>query len=903
MSPTLSEDDIEKLFSGAPQFFARKESHFYGAPHPSIAFLFDEELEIRDLTDHVQIQDKAWGAITTWPHLTRDVEHDAAARRQEHDQHKAHFHVKCRERPNMMSMSGLEKGTMGYQAALELPTGDSLEEEQFGFESLGTKAKVIVDARTHMMSHSGMLRRISEPELLDRLRRNSDIYRNNDIKTRTSAETYRDLFHNFMRPTSTVTNQTDHHGLHNQIRALLKCLGVANVWIDFSRVEWRIRLGQVLWGDNDGDELDDDTAIHDTDDARERAEEKYWLLLQILLATELLIRLDAVTEGIEYGVTGIRPIDVVHFERAASQMVKWSLLLARSWLDNIEIVKEEDPTPQRPPPPRRGSSWLATLASKVTNRYHRKSRVPPYNFTIKGRHGQRQVDGLTHFAKRLMWPGIDRYETKISENAQLAVEEASGRRTSSLSIRSLQSSYYGAWDITCNHGKHKGRAQAQRRRLAAALHESGWLTKSYVFGLVLPGDSLYHYLMATLLENDTEAMAKLGPFANLSGGFMYSGKSFWSTSCIVGRVLAAGKGAADCMGWISTDVLPEGIEDGWLTIEVEDVAGKWEQVRITTLEAQEETHMIVEDMAQLGKKARLWGKKKVERESSILGNGNGKDNLVQAGDFIIPHENKYATPPPSVYTELLSLDLNSTPEPVTATPLSEMVPTPTVEHCTKCPELTSYPARLKFFVSVDGGKEEEHEYPLTYDVNFVTAHPCAPSQRVRVVKSPASPTVQRPDSFGDVTGNGARPRFRTGHPLHSSYEFTVIHISELVQKPRTTLSELLIDPSCGKSGSNRVLVIDCITGFAEQPQSSAFERIMTPSSSPILDRKGSFSAAARMHLESQKMQFGSDMEIMVRAICAQRGWNAIISRRKRSCLACAIREAGALAWKVIIRVP
>lgn len=177
--------------------------------------------------------------------------------------------------------------------------------------------------------------------------------------------------------------------------------------------------------------------------------------------------------------------------------------------------------------------------------------------------------------------------------------------------------------------------------------------------------------------------------------------------------------------------------------------------------------MIAEDMAQLGKKARLWGKKKVERESSILGNGNGngKENLVQARDFIIPHENKYATPPPRVYTELLSLDLNSTPEPVTATPLSEMVPTPTVEHCTKCPELISYPARLKFFVSVDGGKEEEHEYPLTYDVNFVTAHPCAPSQRVRVVKSPASPTIQRSDSLGDVTGNGARPRFRTGKLL------------------------------------------------------------------------------------------------------------------------------------------
>ncbi|KFG77494.1 hypothetical protein MANI_122627 [Metarhizium anisopliae] len=801
MSTTLSEEDIEKLFSGAPQFFARNESHFHGAPHPSIAFLFDEELEIRDLTDHVQIEDKAWGAMTAWPHLTRDAEHDAVAKRQIQENHKAHFHVKCRERPNMMSMQGLEKGTMGYQAALELPAGDSLEEEQFGFESLGTKAKVIVEARAHMLSHSGMLRRIPEPEVLDRLRRNSDIYRHNDLKSRTSVETYKDLFHNFMRPTNAVTDQADHCGLNNQIRALLKCLGVANVWIDFSRVEWRIRLGQVLWGENDGDELDDDTAIHDTDDAKERAEEKYWLLMQILLATELLIRLDAVTEGIEYGVTGIRPIDVVHFERAASQTVKWSLLLARSWLDNIEIVKEDDPLPVRPPAPRRGSSWLGALASRVTNRYHKKNASLPYHYTIKGRNGERQLEGLTHFARNLMWPGIDRYETKISENAQNAIEETPGRRTSSLSIISRHSSNFGAWDITCNHGKHKGRAQAQRRRLAAALHESGWLTKSYVFGLIIPGDSLCHYLMATLLENDTEAMAKLGPFANLSGGFVYSGKSFWSTSCIVGRVLAAGKGAAECMGWVSTDVLPEDVEDGWLTIEVEDVA---------------------DDIAQLGKKARLWGKKKVERESSIL--GNGKENSVQAADFIIPHENKYTTPPPTVYVELLSLVLTSSPEPVAATPLSEMVPTPTVEHCTKCPELISYPAGCKFFVSIGGSKEEEYQYPLTYDVNFVTAHPCAPSQRF--------------------------------------YEFTVIHISELIKKPRTTLSEFLRDPTFGKAGSNRVLVIDCITGFAEQPKSPAVAEIMKPSSSPILDRKGSFSAAARMHLESQKRQFGSDMEIM-----------------------------------------
>ena len=62
------------------------------------------------------------------------------------------------------------------------------------------------------------------------------------------------------------------------------------------------------------------------------------------------------------------------------------------------------------------------------------------------------------------------------------------------------------------------------------------------------------------------------------------------------------------------------------------------------------------------------------------------------------------------------------------------------------------------------------------------------------------------------------------------------------------------------------------------------------------------SAAKKMHSETRRRQFGSDMEILVRAFCADKGWNALISRRRRGCLACAIREAGALGWKVVIRV-
>ncbi|PHH87557.1 hypothetical protein CDD83_8698 [Cordyceps sp. RAO-2017] len=880
----LGEEDIEKLFSGAPQYFARSESHFQGAPHPSVAFPFDEELEIRDLTDHVQVEDRAWGGLTAWPHLTRDLGHDAAAGGQAGERRRAHFHVRCRERPNMLSMQGLDKGTVGFQAALELPTADSLEEEQFGFQSVGTKARAIVDARQRILSAAGWLRRLPEPELLDRLRRNGALYRANDLRARPSAETHHDLFHTLMRPCGTVIDKTDHHSLANQIVALLKCLGTANVWIDLERVEWRIRLGQLLWGDAADDDLDDATAIHDAESATERAEEKYWLFMQLLLATELLLRLDAITDGVEYGSGTIKPIDVAYFERGATPSVKWSLLLARSWLENIEIVKEADQVAAQEPGCAR--SWLASLVCKIPHRHQRQSHSPSGHFSIRGRHGQRQVDGLIHFATNLMWPNIGRYEASISESAQHAVRESPSGGLLSACSPPKPPSYPGAWDLGRGGrgGAREHGARTQRRRLAAALHQSGWLTKSYVFGLMLPGDAVCHFLMAALLENDSEALARLGPLANLSSGFVYSNKSFWSTSCIVGRVLAAGEGAAECMGWVSTDILPRGMGDGWLGIEVQDVA---------------------DDVAQLGKKARLWGKKRLERESSIL--GDGKEDSVLPADFIIPHENTYATSPPAVYVKLLALDLGSAVGSVPVTPLSEMVATPFAENVGPAPEMLSYPASIKFSVLVEGaGGEDEVRCPLTYDVTFVTAHPCAPSHRVRMLKSPSSPTVQKIDVSGsDLLGKGSRSAYRTGHPLHKYYRYSVIHLSELIQKPRTSLSEFLVDPCHGKAPDQRVLVVDCITGLGEAAQSPALERVTSwpsSSSSPVADRKSSFSAAAQMYLESQKRHFGSDMEVLVRAICAQRGWNAIISRRRRGCLACAIREAGALGWKVIVRV-
>jgi hypothetical protein len=896
---TLTEEEIEQLFSGAPQYFARSERWFPGAPHPTVAFPFDEELQIRDLTDHVHIADKAWSGMTAWPHLTRDVKHDAAAKRQAEEKHKAHFHVRCRERPNMLSMQGLEKGTVGYQAALELPVGDCLEEEQFGFDSVGTKARIVLETRERIMSDLGSLRRLPEGEILDRLKRNGELYRENDLRSRTSVDTYKDLFHTFMRPCKDVVDKNDHYSLNNQINALVRCLATPNVWLDLSRVEWRIRLGQILWGESDGDELDDATSIHDAENAKERADERYWLLMQILVSTELLLRLDAITEGCEFGVEALRPIDIVQFERIANSSVKWSLLLARSWLENIDVVKTEIPRNDATTENHSdsaaagGGGWLASLASKMSflhsHAHHQPSQPPPtHRYTITGRHGQRQVDGLTHFAKRLRWPGIDSYEARITQNAREASEETPTPMATSNTVSTTQTSYFGNWDMG-HHGQPSDNSHTQRRKMAAALHASGWISKTYVFGLTLPGEALSHYLMATLLENDTEALTRLGSFANLCGGFVYSGKSFWSTSCIVGRVLAAGRDAAECMGWVSTSVIPSGLDEGWVNIDVEHVA---------------------EDMAQLGKKARLWGKKRVERDSNILGDGD--EDAILPADFVIPHEDGYTVAPPVVFVDLRSMDImSSSTGSVQATPLTEYTSTPGTM-ASRPPELLSGPASITFTISVSGEPEKTCTFSLKHDINFVTAHPCAPSSRVRFMSSPSSPTIQQIDISGlDLLGKSSRPAVRTGHPLHKYYNYTVIHISELLRKQEVSLADLISSPvshkpghSSSRSGQVRVLVIDCITSYIERPTSPMLHRSDSTLSamSPILERMSGFAAEMKMHLESKRKQLGSDMEILARAICAQKGWNALISRRKRGCLACAIREAGALGWKVIVRV-
>ncbi|KAI0203308.1 hypothetical protein F4808DRAFT_449273 [Astrocystis sublimbata] len=932
----LTEAEIDKLFSGAPQFFAR--SHGSGAPHPSVAFPLNEELAIRDLTDFAPIGDDAWGSVTAVPRLIR---RDPTTIPSPTAKTRPHFNSRCRERPGMLSMQGLEKGTVGYQAALELSVADSLQEEQYGFHTLGSKAPPIVEQRQRLIMSNDALRHLDDASIMEQLLKVEERYHKGQAPwRRKSQELYNDLFGKVLYPPTRTLDPREPHGLAVQIHALVKVLAASNAWTDFSRVEWRIRLGQILWGFPLDDEVSDGCSIEDGSDAQDRSEERYWLLLQILLACELLIRLDAITEGEDIATHLLKKSDVHKFEKEANASVRWSLVLARSWLENITVCKTNASSNSNSPESPAPKHWLTALTSRMNLKHehmhgahytdhtqHRHNATTEYVYTLQGRFPERQVDGLLHFARKLRWPGLEESTTKISENA-MTLRQGSPINIPVLTSDIRRSSYFG--DVQASTGKSL--TVIRRRKVDAALHACGWLSKSYVSGLMLPGEALPHFLMSTLLESDSEAIAKLGPVANLCGGFVYSNKSFWSTACIVGRVLAAGRGSVECMGWISSDVIPQNFHDGWVSVTAEDMR---------------------DDVTRLGKKARIWGKKAVERESNVLGDAELTDILP--ADFIIPHEATYESRPPSnIRIEFKTLAFPTRPDSSNSTPSPEGAKTPSGSREAINPQ--SYPASMAFSVSHDATDQDINiDLSLKNDVYFVTAHPCAASSYVKYLKSPSSPTIQQIDVGGhDFNGKPTSPAITTGHPLHRFYTYAAIHLTELLNRPISTSLEDLMKgpPSHGRSSSvssrtsignrpQRVLVIDCITGFAPPPSpdtdmpslsrmssiSSSFAlepQHTTPIqlSSPQLERRRSTAPpnlskyervdpppppppqtpGVKTELGARRRQFGSDLEILVRAFCAAKGWNALISRRRRSCLACSIREAGALGWRVVIRV-
>jgi hypothetical protein len=275
------------------------------------------------------------------------------------------------------------------------------------------------------------------------------------------------------------------------------------------------------------------------------------------------------------------------------------------------------------------------------------------------------------------------------------------------------------------------------------------------------------------------------------------------------------------------------------------------------------------------------------------------------GDFSLPYHDVQDINDLEVRLESLELldDAISVPEePVTgddSTPMSDI---------TENLEIKNYSAMMKFSVTWRNGTREM-DFTLKHDVHFVTAHPCVPSKHTKLLQSPTSPSTQNIIQPSEFEGSQVGPHERytgkfypwnascslliyAGHPLHKSFVykrefFSHILIPSLIR--RDSLSQHPLESL--HTSSNEVFVIDCT-----EPA--------PPSTTPPLKPTDLNEHTSNTFTEgpvTRKRRFGSDLEMMARAWCTEMGYNALISRKGRNCIACSIREARALGWKIVLR--
>ncbi|KAF2263475.1 hypothetical protein CC78DRAFT_496945 [Lojkania enalia] len=390
----LSEEQLHALFSGAPHFFIKKDD---GRLVPSISRPWDAALAVRDVSDAVQLAQPAFSAATMYQHLP--LLQDASEQAKPYQG----YNIGVVEIPSMLSAQGIEPGSVGWVHFLELPVSDSLSTDlQRSQSSNGVLEGVRNKEQLQSNPEKLGIRAVDMRMVYDRLVEFGDLLevfqdspeRMTILNNQSSGDLYANLFGKFLMPPKYDDTTDDPTGVKVQIDTLLRILSLRGVWHDFSLVEWRIRLGQILWSDP---ELEED----EPDQSSPLWSERDILLLQITLACELLLRLDAISSMDPDAVIDRMKVNFEEwqsFKRLKTKKTDWDLVLARRFLDNILVIKEIDMKATETPKHRTLLSMLKRDSSEAT---------PEIDVIFAPRHQSRQLSGLLHFAETIQWPGHD----------------------------------------------------------------------------------------------------------------------------------------------------------------------------------------------------------------------------------------------------------------------------------------------------------------------------------------------------------------------------------------------------------------------------------------------------------------------------------------------------------------
>ncbi|KAL4890694.1 hypothetical protein BDV59DRAFT_194832 [Aspergillus ambiguus] len=877
-------EDAETLFSGAPYFLLEKGKH--GHFYPQVIFPFDDhDPTIQNLWDRRALPHPSYTICTLHAHLPVPdkwvIEGDAPVHlnrwKRTGAPKRATFDIGIFEVPNMLANNGKEPGTIGFRTYLEFPVGDAVRyvgperpRPMSDFLHLSTMPAVeaydlmehyndpyslcedgtVHDRKKLLCGGPSAWRRIGVRDidlrtLVERLQFLTN-FRHEILhgqKTTTildkesSRDLYSGLFTRFLYPPShfMLVDVDNPHSLKVQIKALTTVLGTPGAWVNFCLPEWRLRAGQILWESTphvDGDFLDlssssDKPWLHPT-------LERKWLLVQMVLSAELLLRLDAtVRVGILNSTNDLHVSarDLQDFDRLRNGQVDWCLVSVRRFMDSFGISYSQ---PGSSPSPARTSSSMSLHSlyhgrngnkddkprhphlAWFDNLTHRSSSPSPtakasqaesaWHCHLMPSHIEVQIQGLTVFADSIGWPGAPNLRAHLrskleADNAAEIIADAFSRPIEVMPLEDPAAAF--------EKDEMYSRSISRRRIL---LHDSkaddqdthkigGWITRSWLSGFIVPGEVINHILMATVLENDPEALATLGRIANLYGGFAYHGRSYWSKECIVGRVLSCLDGSQVCLGWAASPVVPrdsqtfEPLDNTWFEIGVEAPPGNLGKPRI-----------------KVGNRLSF--------DSTPLGLGD-----LTSGAFSLPVDPPMvdADAPPHIRFESLTFSGKD------------------VQPLEGQPQVVAHKTSMSFTLTT-ATDTIKVAFPLTYNVRFVASHECRP-----------------PGGFVSYQGSPASPALPLhhhrlpGHPLHRTYGYKVVPLEAL----RGSHSQELY---FGNIGVGRYEVM-------------------------VVDARGS-----------------REREAFARAWCASAGYDAIIGRAKRTCLACCIREARAISVKVVIRV-
>ncbi|KAJ5724246.1 hypothetical protein N7488_002281 [Penicillium malachiteum] len=822
----LTKKDVKAILSGAPHFLLETGKH--GRWYPQVIFPWDEHNpSILRMLDRKPLSHPSFTLCTLHAHLPVPDDWAVKGGVPIHPQSwhrtggfkRASFDVGVFEVPNMLANNGREPGTVGYRHFLEFDIADTLQYTgpekarqapnlQRVTELPATEAFELMDSYNkpysqclsgavfdrHQVLQEGPaawkrigVRDIHLRTLVQRLTHlrqlRLKILIDGSMMTILDLETPHEL-HNilhthFLHPHPPPADVMPGHpdSLKSQIKTLATVLATPGAWIDFSLPEWRFRAGQILWEappHADGDCMGDCDPTAPQKQWINSGMERKWLLIQLLLAAELIIRLDAfVRKGMLHdphgGLMSIQELQ--HFDKMREGKVNWDLVVVRRFLDNLEI-SSGSPAPSSKASPVGTPSQSQSPIEQVPAKPHRFSLLDSINrrltsstdsdvksawqCQITSLHVSQQLEGLYVFAENIGWPKLDALKNtfdQILRNGETLtmppVETTTGENHISENTPGKPTARLVKCDMYTRSQSRRCirlRSSCREDNDPHATEKLGWISRSWLSGFVVPGEGISHLLIGTLLENDVEAIAQLGPTANLYGGFIYENRSWWSKTCIVGRVLSSMDGSQTCMGWVGCDIVPcdantsTPLDPGWFEVHVQKMAAS--------------------------SRPRIKQRGKLALESTPIGRGD-----ITADAFTLPIDQPV--------TSSTTVTLNSMTLPVTTLKKRNIIVTEE--------------ASLSFQLGLES-EPKIIALPLRYNVRFISAHECRP---------PHGFLSHHHDSTETETETSDKGEFKRlpGHPLHRSFAYKTVSLEALIDHPAPQSTPLA-------DGVLQVLVID-----------------------------------------------------------------------------------------------